>query len=81
MVIRAIRPGSLGETWMLTGWQLTRQTEDQKETRERMRVECEGLNNVITRKERLLQGENRNSYHSCPLLIRTHASVNYSLYV
>ncbi|WVQ61934.1 uncharacterized protein L199_000067 [Kwoniella botswanensis] len=34
---------------------LTRQTEDLKETRERMRVECEGLNNVIARKERLLQ--------------------------
>ncbi|WVR06095.1 hypothetical protein IAU60_003123 [Kwoniella sp. DSM 27419] len=34
---------------------LTRQTEDLKETRERMRVECEGLNNVISRKERLLQ--------------------------
>jgi len=37
-------------------FQLTRQTEDLKETRERMRVECEGLNNVIARKERLLQG-------------------------
>ncbi|WRT64392.1 uncharacterized protein IL334_001324 [Kwoniella shivajii] len=34
---------------------LTRQTEDLKETRERMRMECEGLNNVIARKERLLQ--------------------------
>ncbi|OCF42287.1 hypothetical protein I317_03907 [Kwoniella heveanensis CBS 569] len=34
---------------------LTRQTEDLKETRERMRVECEGLNNVVSRKERLLQ--------------------------
>ncbi|KAK4689456.1 hypothetical protein P7C73_g619, partial [Tremellales sp. Uapishka_1] len=35
---------------------LTRQNEDLKETRERMRMECEGLNNVIARKERLLQG-------------------------
>ncbi|OCF34049.1 hypothetical protein I316_04396 [Kwoniella heveanensis BCC8398] len=34
---------------------LTRQTEDLKETRERMRMECEGLNNVVSRKERLLQ--------------------------
>ncbi|RXK39734.1 hypothetical protein M231_02927 [Tremella mesenterica] len=34
---------------------LTRQTEDLKETRERMRVQCEGLNNVIARKERQLQ--------------------------
>lgn len=37
--------------------QLTRQTEDLKETRERMRIECEGLNNVVARKERLLQGK------------------------
>jgi len=35
---------------------MTRQNEDLKETKERMRVECEGLNNVIARKERLLQG-------------------------
>ncbi|WVO16824.1 hypothetical protein L204_104510 [Cryptococcus depauperatus] len=35
--------------------QLTRQNEDLKETKERMRVENEGLNNVIARKERLLQ--------------------------
>ncbi|WVQ82513.1 hypothetical protein IAT38_004642 [Cryptococcus sp. DSM 104549] len=35
--------------------QLTRQKEDLQETKERMRVECEGLNNVIARKERLLQ--------------------------
>ncbi|ORX37364.1 hypothetical protein BD324DRAFT_625854 [Kockovaella imperatae] len=34
---------------------LTRQNEDLKETKERMRVEVEGLNNVISRKERLLQ--------------------------
>ncbi|KAK1925705.1 hypothetical protein DB88DRAFT_208250 [Papiliotrema laurentii] len=34
---------------------LTRQNEDLKETKERMKVECEGLNNVISRKERLLQ--------------------------
>lgn len=38
-------------------WQLTRQTEDLKETRERMRIETEGLNNVIARKERLLNGQ------------------------
>ncbi len=35
--------------------QFTRQTEDLKETKERMRFEAEGLNNVITRKERLLE--------------------------
>ncbi|KAF7798725.1 hypothetical protein EIP86_009950 [Pleurotus ostreatoroseus] len=35
--------------------QLTRQTEDLKEVRERLRLENEGLNNVVTRKERLLQ--------------------------
>jgi hypothetical protein len=35
--------------------QLTRQTEDLKEGRERVRLENEGLNNVVARKERLLQ--------------------------
>lgn len=35
--------------------QLTRQTEDLKEVRERLRLENEGLNNVVVRKERLLQ--------------------------
>lgn len=35
--------------------QLTRQTEDMKESRERLRLENEGLNNVVARKERLLQ--------------------------
>jgi len=35
--------------------QLTRQTEDYKESRERLRLENEGLNNVVARKERLLQ--------------------------
>ncbi len=35
--------------------QLTRQTEDLKEVRERLRLENEGLNNVVARKERLLQ--------------------------
>ncbi|EJD47933.1 hypothetical protein AURDEDRAFT_183690 [Auricularia subglabra TFB-10046 SS5] len=35
--------------------QLTRQTEDLKEGRERLRIEIEGLNNVVARKERLLQ--------------------------
>ncbi|EIN03857.1 hypothetical protein PUNSTDRAFT_109006 [Punctularia strigosozonata HHB-11173 SS5] len=34
---------------------LTRQTEDMKEARERLRLENEGLNNVVARKERLLQ--------------------------
>ena len=34
---------------------LTRQTEDLKEARERLRLENEGLNNVVARKERLLQ--------------------------
>ncbi|KAH8833085.1 hypothetical protein DL96DRAFT_1492919 [Flagelloscypha sp. PMI_526] len=35
--------------------QLTRQTEDLKEGRDRLRLENEGLNNVVARKERLLQ--------------------------
>ncbi|EKM50610.1 uncharacterized protein PHACADRAFT_213510 [Phanerochaete carnosa HHB-10118-sp] len=35
--------------------QLTRQSEDLKEVRERLRLENEGLNNVVARKERLLQ--------------------------
>ena len=35
--------------------QLTRQTEDLKEVRERLRLENEGLNSVVARKERLLQ--------------------------
>ena len=35
--------------------QLTRQAEDLKEVRERLRLENEGLNNVVARKERLLQ--------------------------
>ncbi|KAF9224053.1 hypothetical protein BS17DRAFT_780396 [Gyrodon lividus] len=35
--------------------QLTRLTEDLKEGRERLRLENEGLNNVVSRKERLLQ--------------------------
>ena len=34
---------------------LTRQTEDLKEGRDRLRLENEGLNNVVARKERLLQ--------------------------
>jgi hypothetical protein len=37
---------------------LTRQTEDLKEGRERLRLENEGLNNVVARKERLLQEVN-----------------------
>lgn len=39
--------------------QLTRQTEDLKEGRERLRLENEGLNNVVARKERLLQEVDR----------------------
>ncbi|CAE6418260.1 unnamed protein product [Rhizoctonia solani] len=35
--------------------QLTRQTEDLKDGRERLRIENESLNNVVARKERLLQ--------------------------
>jgi len=35
--------------------QLTRQVEDLKDGRERLRLENEGLNNVVARKERLLQ--------------------------
>ena len=42
--------------------QLTRQTEDLKEARERLRLENEGLNNVVARKERLLQEVWRHSY-------------------
>ena len=34
---------------------LTRQAEDLKEVRERLRLENDGLNNVVARKERLLQ--------------------------
>lgn len=43
--------------------QLTRQTEDLKEGRERLRLENEGLNNVVARKERLLQ-EVSQPYHN-----------------
>ena len=35
--------------------QLTRQVEDLKDGRERLRLENEGLNNVVARKERLIQ--------------------------
>ena len=35
--------------------QLTRQVEDMRDGRERLRLENEGLNNVVARKERLLQ--------------------------
>jgi hypothetical protein len=34
---------------------LTRKVEDLKEVEERLRIENEGLNNVVARKERLLQ--------------------------
>jgi hypothetical protein len=39
--------------------QLTRQLEDMREGRERLRLENDGLNNVVTRKERLLQEARR----------------------
>ena len=45
--------------------QLTRQTEDLKEGRERLRLENEGLNNVVARKERLLQEVGVLSFLSC----------------
>lgn len=44
---------------------LTRQTEDLKEGRERLRLENEGLNNVVARKERLLQEVRRPSFSTC----------------
>ena len=43
-----------GSAFAWDGW-FTRQTEDLKEGRERLRLENEGLNNVVARKERLLQ--------------------------
>ncbi|KAG6841239.1 hypothetical protein C0991_000523 [Blastosporella zonata] len=43
--------------------QLTRQTEDLKEGRERLRLENEGLNNVVARKERLLQEVSGGIFH------------------
>jgi hypothetical protein len=46
--------------------QLTRQTEDLKEVRERLRLENEGLNNVVARKERLLQEVRRSYRESYP---------------
>lgn len=48
--------------------QLTRQTEDLKEVRERLRLENEGLNNVVARKERLLQEVRPGA---CPLHVRS----------
>lgn len=48
--------------------QLTRQTEDLKEVRERLRLENEGLNNVVARKERLLQ-EVRPVSYPCLMVI------------
>jgi chromosome segregation ATPase len=38
-----------------TNAQLTRQLEDMRDGRERLRLENDGLNNVVSRKERLLQ--------------------------
>lgn len=55
--------------------QLTRQTEDLKEVRERLRLENEGLNNVVSRKERLLQ-EVRS-----PLFVNEKPSVFFTLVV
>lgn len=53
---------------MLTNFvKLTRQTEDLKDGRERLRLENEGLNNVVARKERLLQEViNLLSFAFCP---------------
>ncbi|KAG8744975.1 hypothetical protein FRC10_009083 [Ceratobasidium sp. 414] len=51
--------------------QLTRQTEDLKDGRERLRLENESLNNVVSRKERLLQellDRARKSENECQLL-------------
>ena len=48
--------------------QLTRQTEDLKEVRERLRLENEGLNNVVARKERLLQEVCGRSWSFSPML-------------
>lgn len=51
--------------------QLTRQTEDLKDGRERLRLENESLNNVVTRKERLLQElleRARKAENECQLL-------------
>ena len=49
--------------------QLTRQTEDLKDGRERLRLENEGLNNVVARKERLLQEVLAKSQMANPQLI------------
>ncbi|CAD6587762.1 MAG: hypothetical protein TREMPRED_004849 [Tremellales sp. Tagirdzhanova-0007] len=57
---------------------LTRQTEDQKDTRERMRVEREGLNNVIIRKDRLLQ-EVRERARAAESSVSTHESTRKAL--
>ncbi|KAG9104251.1 hypothetical protein FRC06_004235 [Ceratobasidium sp. 370] len=51
--------------------QLTRQTEDLKDGRERLRLENESLNNVVSRKERLLQElleRARKAENECQLL-------------
>lgn len=48
--------------------QLTRQTEDLKEVRERLRLENEGLNNVVARKERLLQEVSQSIHLFCAML-------------
>lgn len=46
--------------------QLTRQVEDLKDARERLRLENEGLNNVVSRKERLLQEVSDCQLHQRP---------------
>jgi hypothetical protein len=58
--------------------QLTRQTEDLKEGRERLRLENEGLNNVVARKERLLQ-EVRNHICLCSFRLFTPSSRSSSV--
>jgi chromosome segregation ATPase len=54
--------------------QLTRQTEDLKEGRERLRLENEGLNSVVARKERLLQ-EVCETSSKLPLFLSTLSQV------
>lgn len=49
--------------------QLTRQAEDLKDGKERLRLENEGLNNVLARKERLLQEVCLYDYNVCLSLI------------
>lgn len=56
--------------------QLTRQNEDLKEGRERLRLENEGLNNVVARKERLLQEVKKTLFQQriLPAYVRSFAT-------